>query len=261
MSNPPTEEQTIELLRSSRAETCGTHSAAAQRGILAAGTDSYFAADSPLGEMYVGVSEKGIRYITTRQTTGSGFARDYGERFGRLITPADEQVRVKFARLLERAFAGEKVRIPLDLSGKTDFQRRVLEVVGGIPHGEVRPYGWVAAEAGRPGASRAVGTIMAKNPIPLVVPCHRVIKSDGSPGNYAFDPEKKIHLLKGEGVPIDDLARAPYLATPTTGVVCHATCRNARRIKPENRREFKSIHVALDSGFRPCRVCRPAVAA
>ena len=76
------------------------------------------------------------------------------------------------------ALAGEKVEVPADLSGTTPFQRRVLETVKGIPRGEVRPYAWVAREAGSPKASRAVGSVMAKNPVPLVVPCHRVVRND-----------------------------------------------------------------------------------
>ena len=67
-------------------------------------------------------------------------------------------------------------------------------------------------------------------------------------------------LLEGEGVPVGELAGSPYLATPTTGIFCHVTCRNARRIKPENRRRFRSAEAAVDAGFRPCNVCRPVVA-
>jgi len=156
-----------------------------------------------------------------------------------------------------QALAGEKVEMPLDLSGKTPFQRRVLEVVKGIPRGEVRPYAWVAREAGSPGASRAVGTVMANNPLPLIVPCHRVIRNDGVTGGYAFGPDEKARLLEAEGVSPEEVQRGPYVATPTTGIVCHATCRNARRILPENRRPFRSVRDAVEAGYRPCRVCRP----
>src|SRR5215204_119716 len=126
------------------------------------------------------------------------------------------------------------------------------------PLGEA--YAWVAREAGSPKASRAVGTVVANNPVPLVVPCHRVIKNDGTTGQYAFGAGEKVGLLEGEGVPIGELAGAPYLATPTTGIFCHATCRNAKKIKPENRRRFRSAEAAVEAGFRPCKVCRPVVA-
>jgi hypothetical protein len=101
---------------------------------------------------------------------------------------------------------------------------------------------------------------MASNPVPLVVPCHRVVRNDGTTGNYAFGAREKVGLLEGEGVPVEELAGSPYLATPTTGIFCHATCRNARRIKPLNRRRFRSANAATNAGFRPCKVCRPAVA-
>ena len=106
-------------------------------------------------------------------------------------------------------------------------------MVEGISRGQVRPYAWVAREAGSPKASRAVGTVMANNPVPLLIPCHRVIKNDGTTGSYAFGAEEKVGLLEGEGVPVGELAGSPYLATPTTGIFCHATCANARRIKSE----------------------------
>jgi methylated-DNA-[protein]-cysteine S-methyltransferase len=153
------------------------------------------------------------------------------------------------------------VEMPLDLSGTTPFQRRVLEAVKDIPRGEVRPYVWVAREAGAPGASRAVGNAMANNPIPLLVPCHRVVRNDGRTGSYAFGTGEKVRLLREEGVSPEELARAPYVATPTTGVVCHATCRNARRIHPKNRRPFRSVSEATGAGYRPCKVCRPVAAA
>jgi methylated-DNA-[protein]-cysteine S-methyltransferase len=100
---------------------------------------------------------------------------------------------------------------------------------------------------------------MARNPVPLLIPCHRVVRNDGTTGQYAFGAEEKVGLLEGEGVPVGELAGAPYLATPTTGIFCHATCRNARRIKPGNRRRFRSAEAATNAGYRPCSVCRPVV--
>src|SRR5829696_4066550 len=227
--------------------------------VLARGTDRLFSCDSPLGEVYVGVSERGVRLVG-RADLPEEFARRYRERFGRLLSWGTDEATRRLARRVATALAGEKVEVPADLSGTTPFQRRVLEVVKGIPRGEVRPYAWVAREAGSPRASRAVGTVVANNPVPLVVPCHRVIKNDGTTGQYAFGAGEKVGLLEGEGVPMGELAGAPYLATPTTGIFCHATCRNAKKIKPENRRRFRSAEAAVEAGFRPCKVCRPVVA-
>jgi O-6-methylguanine DNA methyltransferase len=227
--------------------------------VLARGTDRLFSCNSPLGEVYVGVSQSGVRLLG-RAASPEEFAKRYRERFGRLLAWSTDETTRRMAERVAAAIAGEKVEVPADLSGTTPFQRRVLEVVRGIDRGEVRPYAWVAREAGSAKASRAVGTVMANNPVPLLIPCHRVIRNDGTTGSYAFGAGEKVGLLEGEGVSVKELAGSPYLATPTTGIFCHATCPNARRIKPENRRRFRSTKAATNAGYRPCRVCRPVVA-
>ncbi len=228
--------------------------------VLESATDRFFSVDSPIGVVYVAVGEEGVRYVAPAVSTQE-FVRGYRERFGRLVSSASEERVGALAESVAAALAGERVEVPLDLSQATPFQRRVLQTVRGIPRGEVRPYIWVAREAGSPRASRAVGNVMANNPVPLLVPCHRVVRNDGRTGSYAFGAGEKVRLLKGEGVAPEEFAGAPYVATPTTGIVCHATCRNAKRIRPENRRPFHSMRAATAAGFRPCEVCRPVAAA
>jgi len=80
----------------------------------------------------------------------------------------------------------------------TPFARKVYRVVAAIPLGEVRTYQWVARKAGRPGAARAVGQLMKRNPYPVIIPCHRVVCADNRPGGYAFGRKKKEMLLKLE---------------------------------------------------------------
>lgn len=77
----------------------------------------------------------------------------------------------------------------------TSFAKKVYRVVSGIPMGEVRSYKWVAKKCGSPGAYRAVGTILKNNPYPLIIPCHRVVKSDKAIGGYVFGAEVKKSLL------------------------------------------------------------------
>ncbi|MGI6143393.1 MAG: methylated-DNA--[protein]-cysteine S-methyltransferase [bacterium] len=107
-------------------------------------------------------------------------------------------------RDLEEYFAGRKVDFrgyTIAWKGYTPFQQRVLAAAAAIPYGEVRSYRWLAIEAtGRPGASRAVGGAMAANPLPLIIPCHRVIRSDGDLGGFAGGLELKARLLALEGV-------------------------------------------------------------
>lgn len=105
--------------------------------------------------------------------------------------------------LIQDYFNGEVVdfsKIDIDFSGYTDFQKDVLEAVMDIPRGEVRSYKEIAEAVGRPRAYRAVGTAVGKNRTPIVIPCHRVIRSDGSMGNYGAGVKWKRILLEIEGL-------------------------------------------------------------
>src|SRR3712207_8960969 len=103
-------------------------------------------------------------------------------------------------------------------------------------------------------SSRAVGNVMANNPVPLLVPCHRVVRNDGRTGSYAFGAGEKVRLLRLEGVEPEEISGSPYVATPTTGIVCHATCRNAKRIQPRDRRVFRSVASAVEAEIGKRRV-------
>lgn len=162
--------------------------------------------------------------------------------------------------------SGKLGRLPVDLTDLTEFQQAVLRKTLEIPPGQLRPYGWVAREIGKPGATRAVGSALNKNPVPVLVPCHRVGRSDGTVGQYAYGPEMKRDLLRAEGLDpdaVDDAAErgVRFIGSATTNIYCHPTCHNARRIKEANRVELRSASAAHEAGFRACRVCRPATAA
>ena len=108
-----------------------------------------------------------------------------------------------FEGLIERLqtyFGGQKVAFPdrLDLSGATLFQRRVWEATRLIPYGETRSYCWVAGQLGRPEAARVVGQALGKNPVTIIVPCHRVLTSSGNLGGFRGGLEMKRHLLSLE---------------------------------------------------------------
>jgi len=102
---------------------------------------------------------------------------------------------------LQRYFDGQQVLFDetLDLREATAFQRRVWLVVRDIPYGETRSYGQIARQVGSPGAARAVGQAMAANPVPIVVPCHRVIGSDGDLRGFGGGLDLKRRMLKLEG--------------------------------------------------------------
>lgn len=145
--------------------------------------------------------------------------------------------------------------VPVDLSEAPPFQRRVLEAARQIPFGEARPYAWVAERIGSPRAVRAVGTALGRNPVPLIVPCHRVWRADGGLGGYLFGVALKRRLLELE-------RRTPVLEGCTsTRIVCRVGCIHGRHMKPENRVVFASVEDARSVGYRPCKVCRPSAAA
>ena len=105
-------------------------------------------------------------------------------KFDLIVDPSEDELAERFAVMA----AGEEVSlddVKVDLSGRTEFQRAVLEVCRAIPRGETRTYGQLACEAGRPGAARAVGSVMASNRTPLVIPCHRVVLASGKAGHFS----------------------------------------------------------------------------
>ena len=108
-----------------------------------------------------------------------------------------------FTDLLQRLrayFGGCKVAFAdrLDLSGATNFQRQVWEITSLIPYGETRSYIWVAEQIGKPGAVRVVGQALARNPLAIIIPCHRVLNSNGQLGGYSGGVEWKRYLLNLE---------------------------------------------------------------
>jgi O-6-methylguanine DNA methyltransferase len=142
--------------------------------------------------------------------------------------------------------------VPWDPAVLGEFQGRVLGVTARIPFGEVRSYGWIAKVVGGPLAARAVGTALATNPIPLVIPCHRVVKSDGTLGGYSFPGVRKEWLL--------DLERgvSRIVGCTSTRIYCRRGCPHELRVRDANRIAFTSIAEARDQGYRPCEVCKPA---
>lgn len=155
---------------------------------------------SPLGRLFVAVSNQGLYAIVYRQHENE-FVADLNSR---ATLKKDSGATSQVTAQLEEYFARErkKFALPLDLSALTPFQRQVLAVTSRIPFGQVRSYQRVAEKIGRPRASRPVGQALGRNPIPIVIPCHRVIASDASLGGYCGSSglELKRWLLRHEGV-------------------------------------------------------------
>lgn len=222
----------------------------------------YATMDSPIGR--IGVAHRnGLVVYCTRFETADAFERGAARTLGAL-PEHDAALPAGLERGIRDDLEGRKRFTAVDLSWLPPFQRRVLETTAQIPRGEVRPYGWIAREIGSPGATRAVGTALGHNPIPFIIPCHRVVRSDGTLGEYSGGgPAMKVKVLELEGTPVDELldrARRGerLVGCANTHVVCYPSCHAARRMRHEYTVPFASIAQAQSSGYRPCTRCRPA---
>jgi len=215
--------------------------------------DQYTVVPGPLGPIHVGFTPVGVSSIVPTNDEGE-FLAAHRERVGRPVYPGDMSsgLRDLLARVVETGRLG---KLPVDLRVLTPFQQEALRVTASIPPGEVRPYGWVAREMGRERAVRAVGTSLARNPVPIAIPCHRVVRSDGALGNYAFGVEMKHDLLEHEGM--TEFGTLHVVASDTTGVYCYPSCGHARRIGLSHRAVFSTPALAETAGYRACKVCRP----
>jgi O-6-methylguanine DNA methyltransferase len=230
------------------------------------GDDHYVEVAGPIGPLFVAFGAGGISLVSRADDAGA-FEDEFRATFGRPVRRVGAAppavARLIEARVWGRGRAPAPERVPVDLSWLPEFERLVLRKTLEIPRGEVRPYSWVAAEIGRPLAVRAVGNALARNPIPFVIPCHRVVRADGTLGQYgAGGPSAKRELLQAEGVEAAELEALPaagvrYVGSATTNVYCYPSCRNARRISAQHRVPFRTVDAAQRAGFRACRVCRP----
>lgn len=172
--------------------------AAAAAGLLDVGFD---VVDSPIGPLLVAASDKGLARISFSasfdpEETIESLARAFGPRIlrsARSVDPARRQ--------LDEYFDGRRsaFELDVDLRGLPEFTRRVLGELARVPYGRTTTYAELAARSGAPRAARAVGTVMNRNRIPIVLPCHRVVGSNGSLTGYAGGLDVKERLLRLEG--------------------------------------------------------------
>ncbi len=160
--------------------------------------------DSPVGPLLLARTSRGVARIaylgrTAETAVLRQLTRDVGPR---VLNDPDRLVPV--IAQLDEYFAGRRDRfdLPLDLSRLPPFTRAVLDAAAAIPAGEVRSYRDVAAEAGSPRGARAVGNALGSNPVPIVVPCHRVVRTGGGLGGYTGGVDIKRRLLSLEGAPV-----------------------------------------------------------
>jgi methylated-DNA-[protein]-cysteine S-methyltransferase len=168
--------------------------AAADAGLLDV---AYDLADSPVGELLVATTERGLARISYFPDAAlEEIAASFGPRVLRVPRQLDP-----VRRQLDEYFTGRRTTFELrtDLSPVAPFQRLVLGELARVPFGEMTTYGGLAARIGRPRAARAVGGALNRNPVPIVLPCHRVVGASGSLVGYAGGLERKRALLSLEG--------------------------------------------------------------
>jgi methylated-DNA-[protein]-cysteine S-methyltransferase len=152
--------------------------------------------ESPVGPVAIWATRNGLRRI--------GFVdEEFVERHAEDVSE-DPQV-LHLMEQMEEYFSHRRRRfnVKMDLSGATPFQRRIYERLIKIPRGRVVSYGDLADELGEPGAARAVGQAVGANPLPIVIPCHRVVRSDGRLGGFSGGLHRKVVLLRVEGIHVE----------------------------------------------------------
>jgi O-6-methylguanine DNA methyltransferase len=225
-------------------------------------TDRYWRLESPLGPVYVAHSKAGISMVS-RASSARTFEQRFRERFGRPVF-AEKSVPPAGVRALIRNLKGKgRQNLRFDLRGLSEFERAVLYKALEIPSGEVRPYSWIAREIGHPDAVRATGSALAKNPVPLLIPCHRVVRSNGHIGNYSLGGSRaKRHLLEVEGADPELLERLAashvrFLGNEAKRHFCFPTCGGIQTLVISNKVPFASEREAVEAGYHPCEDCRP----
>jgi methylated-DNA-[protein]-cysteine S-methyltransferase len=218
--------------------------------------------ESSFGRLFIAESDRGLLGVHYSDTSDDTAMLDaIRQKFDlRMDSAAADRVRDE----IERALAGDTTVVanrPLDYTLVTSpFQRRAFGRLRQVPPGSVVTYQALAAAIGAPSGQRAVGHAMATNPIPIFVPCHRVIKSDGSIGNYGGGVERKLKLLRAEGFRIGKGNRIPSEAVYghwQSHIFCRPECSAVRRADRKRWIIFADSERARVSGMRPCKLCRP----
>jgi O-6-methylguanine DNA methyltransferase len=147
----------------------------------------------------IACSPQGITAVSPAAVPSAAFEADYEKRYG--TRPRTGPVPAAYRQALRTAVDGKKAPpVAIDWTGFTEFERKVLKSLRKVRPGTVRTYAWLALEAGCPKGARAVGNVMARNPVPVLLPCHRIVPASGGIGNYGLGKKLKRELLAREGV-------------------------------------------------------------
>jgi methylated-DNA-[protein]-cysteine S-methyltransferase len=224
--------------------------------------------DSPLGPILIARSEEGVALIEYLGDASGPLRSRTVAGAGLEMIEDGAEVEVLYRDLLEY-LEGKRTRLdwPLDLRlARSDFQRTVLRTATEIPYGAVTSYAGLASEVGKPSASRAVAQALRWNPLPIVVPCHRIVGADGALVGYAGNKvDLKERLLAAEGVRTATREGRPridrrlmYMSLPAETAYCLPSCDWLATLEqPQRLRLFGSRLRAEAAGLAPCSDCRP----
>lgn len=162
---------------------------------------AYAPVETPLGTAAVAATPRGLVSVALPNRGLDEFLADLADGVSPRLVEAPAALD-PVRRELDEYFAGQRTAFDLPLDWRLvpgGFYRRVLRATARLPFGATATYGEIAARAGSPRAHRAAGTALGSNPIPIVVPCHRIVRSGGDPGSYGGGPEMKRWLLRLEG--------------------------------------------------------------
>ncbi len=225
--------------------------------------------DSPIGPLRIGTTDKGVALLEFVSPDDAGnSAQELEEKFAVERSQGHESALAALTRKLEAYLSGSRQALEWvidDAFMRSDFQRQVLRAASAIPYGSLTTYGGLAERIGRPTAVRAVAQALRYNPLPIRIPCHRIIGSNGSLTGYAGNKiALKRNILAVEGIPTvpsrSGFAIAQdrlYVGRQTEQIFCRPRCEDSKDIRAGNRLFIASRTRAEAIGYAPCGVCRP----
>jgi O-6-methylguanine DNA methyltransferase len=220
--------------------------------------------DSPMGRLFIADGPRGILAIHFMDGKGLEPIDLFKMMRGKFDVVEDQAAADRIGEEIRRFVAGDRAALKhdIDLSlVESDFKRRALTKLRKVPLGSVVTYQGLAAACGAPDGQRAIGNAMGSNPVPIYVPCHRVIKSDLSIGNYGGGVDRKLKLLRAEGFSVGKDLRVPARAVmghQVTHIFCRPECSAAKRAKVGRFYIYADSDRARGAGLRACKLCHPA---
>jgi methylated-DNA-[protein]-cysteine S-methyltransferase len=216
---------------------------------------------SPMGRLFIADGPRGILAIHFMDGKGP---EPIEMMRGKFDVIEDQAAAETIGEEIRRFVAGDHAALThkVDLSlVESDFRRRALTKLCKVPLGSVVTYQGLASAIGAPDGQRAIGNAMGSNPIPIYVPCHRVIKSDLSIGNYGGGVDRKLKLLRAEGFTVGKDRRVPERAVmghQGTHIYCRPQCSAAKRVTSGKFYIYADSERARTAGLRACKLCHPA---